>query len=41
MGLDIGELMAYWETRVSELARMADLERQIRILQIRTGDRRE
>ena len=36
-GINLKELFGYWAIRESELARIADLEQQIRILKMRKG----
>lgn len=41
MGLNVSELMNWAQTRHGELARMANIERENRILQIRLGDIKE
>lgn len=41
MAINVDELMRYWETRDAEIAEMANLRREVRILKIRLGDIKE
>jgi hypothetical protein len=41
MGINVGQLMTYWEKRTQELARMENLEQQNRVLVARLGDNKD
>jgi hypothetical protein len=41
MGLNVGELMDWAQTRTRELAKMANLEQENRVLHVRLGDMKE